>query len=215
MVRFYILVCLFALTAEANAALRLARVFSDHMVLQRETVIPVWGWSQPGESVTVEFQGQTKSATADSSGKWLLRLDPVPAKQEPSVLKVRSSSAAESIEIRDVLVGEVWLGSGQSNMAMTVDRARDFDREAAAANFPLIRMFTEKSGGSSAPRADASGEWSVCTPESVGKFSATLYFFGRKVHRDLQVPVGLINSSVAEPPSSHGFRRRRSGPAPN
>jgi sialate O-acetylesterase len=100
----------------------------------------------------------------------------------------------------DVLVGEVWLGSGQSNMAMAVSRALDFQTEQAAANLPQIRMFTERSSAATAPQPDASGTWSVCSPETVGTFSATLYFFGRELHSKLQVPVGLINSSVGGTP---------------
>lgn len=190
--------CLVA--AEAQSAVKLSAVFSDHMVLQRDMQVPVWGWADPQEKVTVEFQGQTKTAAADSSGKWTVRLDPLPANSKPAVLKVRSAKPDDAIEVKDVLVGEVWLGSGQSNMAMTVDRAKDFDSESAGANFPLIRMFTERSSGAAEPQANCAGDWVVCTPQSVGKFSATLYFFGREIQRDLQVPVGLINSSVGGTP---------------
>jgi sialate O-acetylesterase len=104
------------------------------------------------------------------------------------------------LKVADVLVGEVWLGSGQSNMAMQVSDSRDFDTEKAAANLPLVRMFKENSGASAEPQLDAKGQWSVCSPQSVGLYSATLYFFGRDIYRDLKVPVGLINSSVGGTP---------------
>jgi sialate O-acetylesterase len=200
MLRICVLGWLCLVAAEAQSAVKLSPVFSDHMVLQRDVQIPVWGWADPQESVTVEFQGQSKSAAADASGKWMVRLDPLPANAKPAVLKARSAKGGDAVEVTDVLVGEVWLGSGQSNMAMTVDRAKDFEQESAAANHPLIRMFTERSSGAFEPQAKAAGDWVVCTPQSVGKFSATLYFFGREIQRDLRVPVGLINSSVGGTP---------------
>ncbi|MCX7827434.1 MAG: sialate O-acetylesterase, partial [Verrucomicrobiae bacterium] len=104
------------------------------------------------------------------------------------------------IAIHDILVGEVWLCSGQSNMAMTVNRAKDFEKEQAAANLPHVRMFRESSGPAETPQEKCSGTWAVCSPETVGAFSATAYFFGRKLHQELNVPVGLINSSVGGTP---------------
>lgn len=187
---------LFSLTALQAAELKLAVVFSDHMVLQRDKPVPVWGWADAGEQVTVSFGGQDKKAAADATGKWTVKLDPMPASAEPRELRVSSAATPSPLTVRDVLVGEVWLGSGQSNMAMNVGGARDFETEKAAASLPLIRMFKEESGAAHAPQADAKGKWSVCSPESVGGFSATLFFFGRELHRTLGVPVGLINSSV-------------------
>ena len=198
MLRICTLLGILLVGADANAELKLARLFSDHMVLQRDVAVPVWGTAKPAESVTVEFQGQKKTAEADASGRWMVRLDALSANAEPAVMKIRGAS--ESAEVQDVLVGEVWLGSGQSNMAMTVDRAKNFEKEAAAAKFPRIRMFTERSNGSDKPQTEAMGNWTICSPESVGRFSATLYFFGREIHRELDVPVGLINSSVGGTP---------------
>lgn len=183
-------------TSLSAADLKLAALFSDHMVLQREKAVPVWGWADPGEKVTVTFGGQTKTATADSSGKWLVRLDPMPASAESRELIVTSSRPGRKVAVTDVLIGEVWIGSGQSNMAMKVAGALDFPKEQAAANLPHIRMFTEESPAANAPRSDASGSWAICAPDTLGKFSATLFFFGRELHRELDVPVGLINSSV-------------------
>ncbi len=186
-----------ALAANLSAAdLKLAALFSDHMVIQREKAVPVWGWADPGEKITVTFGDQTKTATADATGKWLVRLDSMPASAEARELVVTSSQPGGKITVVDVLVGEVWLGSGQSNMALTVQKALRFPKEQAAANLPRIRMFTEDSPAAKTPQADASGSWAVCAPDTVGKFSATLFFFGRELHRKLDVPVGLINSSV-------------------
>jgi sialate O-acetylesterase len=182
------------------AELKVAAVFSDHMVLQRDRPVPVWGWCDPGEKVAVRFAGQRKDATADSSGKWIVRLDPLATSAESRSLLVQSEKEGRKIDIADVLVGEVWLGSGQSNMAMTVNRARDFETETAAAKWPLIRMFKEESGAAPVPNIDCKGRWSICSPDTVETFSATLYFFGREVHRELGVPVGLINSSVGGTP---------------
>ncbi len=198
---FIAVACLLAsLAALAAADLKLAAVFTDHLVLQRDKAVPVWGWADPGETITVEFAGQAKTATADAAGKWLVKLDPLAASAESRTIVVRSDKAGRRLEITDVLVGEVWLGSGQSNMAMAVSRAKDFEAEKAAAGLPLIRMFREESGNAPAPQPDGKGKWVVCSPETVGGFSATLYFFGREIHRELKVPVGLINSSVGGTP---------------
>jgi len=180
--------------------LKLAALFSDHMVLQREKPVSVWGWADAEEKLTVEFGGQKKTAAADANGKWQVKLDPLPASVEPRKLVVQSAKPERKVEVTDVLVGEVWLGSGQSNMAMRVSGAQDFAMEKATANFPAIRSFNEASKNSTTLQADGSGKWEVCSPETVGTFSATLYFFGREVHRDLKVPVGLINSSVGGTP---------------
>ena len=182
------------------AELKLATLFSDHMVLQRDKAVPVWGWADAGEKITVTFGAQTKSSAANADGKWMVKLDPMPANATAQKLSVQSEKADRSAAADDVLVGEVWLGSGQSNMAMKVSGAQDFEAEKAKAGLPLIRMFTENSGAARAAAANASGKWDVCSPESVGSFSATLFFFGREVQHDLGVPVGLINSSVGGTP---------------
>jgi sialate O-acetylesterase len=189
-----------SMTAVQAAELKLSTLFSDHMVLQRDKPVPVWGWANAGEQVTVSFGSQKKAAIADAAGKWMAKLDPMPASAEPRELQVSSTSNQQPVTVKDVLVGEVWLGSGQSNMAMNVGRARDFEAEKAAATLPLIRMFKEGSGVAETLQADAKGQWEVCSPETVEGFSATLFFFGREVHRSLGIPVGLINSSVGGTP---------------
>lgn len=186
--------------AVSAADLKLATVFSDHMVLQRETSVPVWGWADPDELVTVIFAGQEKTAKAEADGLWKVALDPLKTSQEPGTLTVKSSRPDRTVTIGDVLVGEVWLGSGQSNMAMAVSRALNLEKEKASANLPLIRMFKETSAAAKTPQADSKGRWEVCSPATVGTFSATLFFFGREVQRELGIPVGLINSSVGGTP---------------
>jgi len=196
-----LLLCVVASATTAPAAeMRFAAVFCDHVVLQRDLPLPVWGWGDPGESVTVEFAGQRKTAKADDAGKWRVTLDPLAASAEPRTLVARGAKPDRACQAADVLVGEVWLGSGQSNMAMTVNRAKDFEKEKAASGLPLIRMFREESGAAGEGQADAKGKWSVCSGDTVGSFSATLFFFGRHLHRELKIPVGLINSSVGGTP---------------
>ncbi|MFZ5829150.1 MAG: sialate O-acetylesterase [Planctomycetota bacterium] len=188
---FLVLIVLVASAGLAQAEVRLPSIFSDHMVLQQDMPVPVWGWADPGEKVTVEIAGQQKSATADNDGRWSLKLEALkPA--EPTTLRVRGGN---TIEISDVLVGEVWLCSGQSNMAWTVSQAKDFEEEQKAAELPQIRMFTAERTPAETPQTDVRGQWVVCSPETVGQFSATGYFFGRRLHKELKVPVGLINSS--------------------
>ena len=175
---------------------RLGSPFADHMVLQRERPIAIWGWSAAGETVRVSFAGETKSATADVDGKWSLNLDSLPASTEPRSLVV-TGMQGHRLEVKDILVGEVWLGSGQSNMAMTVAGCYHFDTEKTAATYPWIRHYRESSGPAEQPQAEGKGLWQACTPETVGGFSATLYFFGRELHQQLGVPIGLINTSVS------------------
>ena len=188
------------LGALASAAeLRLPAVFSDHMVLQRDQAVAVWGWADAAEEVTIEFAGQKKAAKADASGQWSLRLDPLTASAESRRLTATGKDGRKA-EVSDVLVGDVWLGSGQSNMAMTVNRAKDFEQEKTAATFPLIRHFKEESAGAATAQTQSKGKWLACTPDNVGAFSATLYFFGREIHREIGVPIGLINTSVGGTP---------------
>jgi len=181
------------------AELVLPAIFSDHMVLQRDKPVPVWGWAAPGDEITVEFGGQSRRATAGGDGRWKLELAPLTAAADARPLVVKAARGG-TITVQDVLVGEVWLGSGQSNMAMQVSRARDYAAERAAANLPLVRMFREESRAAATPQDRCQGTWAVCSPDTVGGFSATLFFFGRELHRELGVPVGLVNSSVGGTP---------------
>jgi len=183
----------------AATGFRLGSPISDHMVLQREKPVAVWGWADAGESVTVAFAGKSKSATADADGKWTLKLDALSASAESRSLVVTGKDG-HKIEVKDVLVGEVWLGSGQSNMSMTVQSSNNFDAEKPAANYPLIRHYLESSGPAEQSLAEGKGSWKACTPDNVGGFSAVLYFFGREIHKEVGVPVGLVNTSVGGTP---------------
>jgi sialate O-acetylesterase len=185
------LVVVIAATA-ARADVSLNNMFGDHMVLQQGIKNKVWGKADAGEGVTVTFAGQTKTATAAPDGSWHVFLDPVAEYGGPHVLAVKGKN---EISFQDVLVGEVWVCSGQSNMQWGVNQANDPDIEKAAAKFPLIRLVSVPQVGTQEPQWNFNGKWQVCSPETVGNFSAVGYFFGRQLHQTLGVPVGLINNA--------------------
>jgi len=186
--------------ATARAEVRLASPFTSHLVLQRELPVPVWGTAEPGERVTVSFAGQKRRAKADAEGRWRVELKPLQASSTARELVVTGSKTAAPITLADVLVGEVWLCSGQSNMDFTVAKTEKFSfagvlneaEEVAAANHPRIRMFTGEWKKSHEPEARVGGEWQVCTPETAREFSAVGYFFARRVQQELDVPVGIV-----------------------
>jgi sialate O-acetylesterase len=181
---------------KVSADVRLPAIFSEHAVLQADADVPVWGWADAGEKVEVSVAGQTKAATPGADGKWMVKLGALkPGGPHELTVKGRNT-----LTVKDVLIGEVWLGSGQSNMAMKVNGAMNYEKEQAAANLPQVRMFTEASGASNKLEEQGKGSWVVCSPETVGAFSATLFFTGREIHKALGVPVGLINSSVGGTP---------------
>ena len=195
--RSFALLALAACALSARADVTLPAVFSDHMVLQRGTRVPVWGVATPGEKISVAFAGQTLSTAANPEGKWQVALLNLAVSATPQTLTIKGNN---TVTLQDVLVGEVWLGSGQSNMAMTVNRAQNFEAEKSAAAFPLIRHYKEESANADSPQTVGRGRWVVCSPDTVAGFSAALYFFGRELHQTLRVPVGLINSSVGGTP---------------
>jgi sialate O-acetylesterase len=175
----------------ARADVKLPAIFSEHLMLQRDLANPVWGTAEPGEQVTVTIGDQKHSATAGADGKWRVKLAPLPA-GGPHQLTVTGKN---TIKLEDVLVGEVWICSGQSNMQQSVQGAKDGDLEIKAANFPRIRLISVPQVGTQEPQDDFKGSWQVCSPATVGGFSAVGYFFGRQLHQTLDVPVGLINDA--------------------
>jgi len=181
-----------ALSSSVQADVRLPNVFSEHMVLQRQAPIPVWGWADPGETVTVQLAaGAQKEAVADANGEWRVTLDAVEA-GGPFAFAVCGNT---TVEFTDIYVGEVWLCSGQSNMQWPVSRALNPKEEAANANWPLIRHLAVPNRPSTTPKDDQDGKWQVCSPETASRFSAVGYFFGRTLHQELKVPIGLLNAS--------------------
>lgn len=177
--------------ASAQADVRLPKIFGDHMVLQQKLPIQVWGWADAGEEVTVSIGEKKATATAAADGKWKVTLDAMEA-GGPVEMTVAGKN---SITLTDVLVGEVWVGSGQSNMQWTVAASDNAEQEIAAADCPQIRLFTVARKVAAEPQEDVEGAWTTATPETVKNFSAVAYFFGRELHKELDVPVGMINTS--------------------
>lgn len=169
------------------------------MVLQQKKTIPVWGKADPGESVTVTLGDVSRKATACGEGRWRVDLPKMKA-GGPYELKIKG--AGNSLLFSDVLVGEVWIGSGQSNMQWTVADSNNAEREIANAQYPKIRLFDVKRTVATSPQDDCTGEWKVCSPETLPSFSAVLYYFGRELHQQLNdMPMGLIHTSWGGTPA--------------
>jgi len=192
--------CLFftalLLSVSLFAEVRLPRLFGDNMVLQRDKPIAVWGWASPGEKVTVHFNGQTKTVRTDKQGQWSLRLDPMSA-GGPYQMTVNGGKSDKTFT--NVMIGEVWICSGQSNMEMPIagwGKINNYRQEIADANFDAIRQIKVPNTVALIPQTDIpSGEWKVCSPQTAGDFSATAYFFARELYQKLHIPIGLINTS--------------------
>lgn len=176
----------------SQAELKLPAIISDHMVLQRNLANPIWGWDTPGAQITVAFAGQTKSTQAGTDGRWEVKLDPQPANDQPQTITITGS---DKKEIQDVLVGEVWMCSGQSNMGFTLAGDWNGDIDAAASNFPKLRLIKVPQVGTQELQTDFKGKWQASTPESAKNFSAVGFYFGRYVHMIVGVPVGLIDNA--------------------
>jgi sialate O-acetylesterase len=172
--------------------IRLHALFSDNTVLQQDMAAPVWGWASPGEKVTVRLGKVAARAVAGPDGRFMARL-PRLAAGGPLSMAVEGSSR---LTVRNVMIGEVWVCSGQSNMQMPVSEARNADREIAHARHPNIRLFSVPIAATMEPLVDANAAWQVCSPETIRQFSAAGYFCGRELYRRLRVPIGLINSSL-------------------
>jgi sialate O-acetylesterase len=178
-------------TASVQADVKLPNIFGDHMVLQQGQKNKVWGLADPGESVTVTIQNQSLQAQAAADGKWMVTLAPI-AVGGPYTMTVKGKN---EIKIDDILVGEVWICSGQSNMQWSVNAANDADLERLAAKHPNLRMINFPQVGTQEPIWTHDRQWQVCSPETVGNFSAVGYYFARQLHRTLNVPVGMINNA--------------------
>jgi len=181
----------------ARAELKLPAVFSDNMVLQRNEPVKVWGWDAPGAVVSVEFSGQKHSSPVDAAGRWMVCLDPLEATKNSATMTVSSSDKSERRDIRNILVGDVWFCSGQSNMEIPVSSSLNAQKEIAAAECPEIRLLKVRKDVALVAKEDVVPEkpWSVCTPGSVADFSAVAYYFGREIQRESGIPIGLIQSS--------------------
>jgi sialate O-acetylesterase len=176
----------------ANANVRLPKLFGDNMVLQRGKNITVWGWANPGEKITVRFAGQVQQTKAAADSSWAINFKPVEAGGPYTLI----AQAKNIITINNILVGELWISSGQSNMDWPVRMVTNAQEEISKSDFPMIRHFKTPSTVSGEPQKDLpSGEWQIAGPKTTGDFSAVSYFFARKLYQQLHVPIGIINSS--------------------
>lgn len=175
----------------ARADVGLPTIISDQMVLQREVRLPIWGWAEPGEKVSVKIADQQHSTVTNDNGRWQVNLDPL---QVGPALKM-SIQGENTVEVNDILVGEVWICSGQSNMQWAVSQSWNADLERKAADYPRIRHITVDTPGVQKPLEDFAGKWEKVSGNSIGGFSAVGYYFGRQLHRTLDVPIGLIDNA--------------------
>jgi len=184
------LIAFLALACDAFADVQLPGIISDHMLLQRDMPVRIFGKAQPEEAVSVAFRGQTVQTVTDAVGRWEVWLQPL----KPGPASEMTIRGANVITVADVLVGDVWIGSGQSNMQWPVGQSDNAEAEIASATFPQIRLFYVPRKTSAVPVEDVDARWIVCSPESVKDFSAVLYFFGRDLHKD---PQGTVERLVA------------------
>ncbi|MCY2931096.1 MAG: sialate O-acetylesterase [Planctomycetota bacterium] len=176
-----------------NITLRLPNVIGDNMVLQRNVPLPIWGWAAPGQQVRVALAGGAAETTADEKGEWMVTLPAMPA-GGPHQMTV-AAPRVPTITVKNILVGEVWFSSGQSNMDVGVAGAQGGAEAVAAADWPDVRLFQAPHVARATPASDVAAEWRPCSPTSVPNFSAIAYYFGRELHKELKIPIGLINCS--------------------
>ena len=188
---------LLTLVVTVSAEVRVPSLIGDNMVLQQGKKVRIWGWANPKERVSVEIAGSKATAVTDDNGRWQTMLGPLKA-GGPFTLNITGSNA---LSFKNILVGEVWVCSGQSNMEWPLINANNGAATVAQANYPEIRLFTVQKSTSSSPLEDVKGHWVVTTPDQAGQFSAVGYFFGRELHEKLKVPVGLIHTSWGGTPA--------------
>jgi sialate O-acetylesterase len=177
------------------AEVAMPKVFSDHMVLQRDRPAPVWGWAKPGAKIMVEFAGQRKETSAGPDGRWEIRLDPMVARSQGEVLRV-SGASTNAIELKDVVVGEVWVCSGQSNMAFGLGGASQAQADITNTDLSGLRFLNVANVFASSPKRDVQGSpWTLCSTQTAAGCTAVGFYFGRRLHSELGVPIGLINTS--------------------
>ena len=185
---------LFVLFASQTFAdITLPAIIGSNMVLQRGQENPIWGTGDAGEKVKLEFAGQTLETTCDKDGKWQVTLAPMKASVENRRMTI---SGKNTVTLDGVLVGEVWLCSGQSNMGMSVSGCWNAELDIATAKYPLIRHITNPNMGTQDPQTTFNGKWELCSPDNIGSFSAVGYFFGRTLHQVMDVPIGLIDNAL-------------------
>ena len=185
-------ILMFVPVAVCRADVVLPDVIGEAMVLQRDHTVPIWGKAEPSEIITVRFAGQLKKAMADKDGKWRVNLDPMRANATPAVMTI---SGKNTIELKNILVGEVWLVAGQSNMQRLLSETENGEAATAAANHPQIRLFNVSRQVAFKHKSGPLATWQVCSPQTIKEFSAAGYYFGVELQKELNVPIGLLNSS--------------------
>ena len=178
---------------DVMAEIGLPHVFSDHMVLQRDRDVAIWGTASPGAEVTVAFKDASASVKADADGRWQVNIPAGKADAKGATITIASDG--DTVALKDVLVGEVWFASGQSNMVFTMDRVPAYAELIAESNHPQIRMFNAPMVTAVDPQDDIEGQWTLCSPETVPQYSAVAFFFARKLHTELGIPIGVIKSA--------------------
>ena len=192
-----VLVMLFVFLTAASADVKLPSIIGSNMVLQQDAEVPIWGTADQGEEVIVSFNGQKVSAKSCSKGNWMVYLNPMKTGGPYNM----TITGKNKIKLDNILIGEVWVGSGQSNMAMSIRSSNNADEEIANAKYPKIRLFSVKRIVAEKPLEDCEGEWVECSPEVIGGFSAVSYFFGRSLYKAKNIPVGLIHTSWGGTPA--------------
>ena len=189
--------CLVALTSTATADVRLPAMVGDNMMLQQQTGAPIWGWATPGETVTVAGSwGKEASATAGANGKWKVCL-PTPSHGGPYTLTIKGNN---TITVRNVMTGEVWLCAGQSNMGWRLLFTSEGREDTASAAYPNLRIFRSERCHSHEPKEDCVAQWTPCTPETAATCSAVSFYFARKLHQELGIPIGIVLQPYAGTP---------------
>ncbi|MHC4727975.1 MAG: sialate O-acetylesterase, partial [Planctomycetota bacterium] len=205
MVLFVFSVLLLTSTGAIFADVKLPAIIGDNMVLQRGKKVSLWGWAKPGEEVMVgvSWTSMRWAVTANEDGKWIFKMNP-PKTSGPHEM---TFSGKNLIRVKNIMVGEVWVCSGQSNMQWSVQNSNNAKEEISAANYPKIRLFSVTRKIAHEPQSDCEGSWSECSPETIPGFSAVGYFFGRELHKELNVPIGLIHTSWGGTPSEAWTKR--------
>ncbi len=196
-------IALFAITASAHAGnLSVHNLFQSNMVIQRDKPMAVWGWADPGDAISLGFSGKQGSATANKDGVWRITLPALPANTSPQTLTVKDGS--ETVTLNNILIGDIWIVGGQSNMQHPLSNVEEGSVEIASANFPEIRLLTipqiidhttKSNFQRRQPGKQPDGDWEVCSPKTVPDFSGIGYIFGRRVHMATRIPIGLIDAS--------------------
>ena len=197
---FYLILLFVGFLKGYSNEMKVSGIFTDHMVLQRDVPVPVWGWAEPGEKITVTFLDQTVEGVTDAKGRWVVRLAPLNLSEEPRELKIKGKAPTSECVFSDVLVGDVWLLAGQSNMGWALHESQGGKEAAIKANYPWLRYFNSGQNPEDTPRVDFDPQyrsaWSLCSPQSAEKMSAVGFYFAENLHLTQKIPIGLVQTAM-------------------